>query len=217
MLFEPSFAKLGDRNGQSGSDRIWTLRVAEGSWIMSAAEREIRDTLLAARVLQEDNSFNRNVIYTDPALIRTISINLAGRLMDNQIDVVVGPGTYGAILAVFVAADLSLLNRRKVRSAIVTKVGGTFEWQRGHGELVANQNVAVVADETVTGDTLRDVIRVVQSAQGKATAAAVICNCGDVTAEMIGAPLFSLVSLDLESHAESDCPLCRAPTPVNVW
>ncbi|MBI2100506.1 MAG: hypothetical protein HYT47_00575 [Candidatus Vogelbacteria bacterium] len=179
------------------------------------AEREIRETLLATRVLQEAcgrhrrYAFNPDVIYSDPSLIKVISFDLAGRLMNSRIAVVAGSGISGAIFAVSVAADLSILNQRKVRSAIANKVDGTFGWRRGHGELVADQNVAVVDDETVTGDTLRGVIRTVRSARGRMIAAAVIGNCGGVTAEMIGCPIFTLVSLDLESCDESECPLCR--------
>ena len=68
-----------------------------------------------------------------------------------------------------------------------------------------------------TGGSARQVIEVIRGLGGNVVALSALCNRGNVRSSDVGGVTISaLVSIDLDTYAPEDCPLCKANVPVNM-
>jgi orotate phosphoribosyltransferase len=159
---------------------------------------------------------NKDAIYTHPIevsfLCRAIALEFRGR----SVEVVAAPAVGGVILAQWTAYHF-----RPEALAIYAERddAGGFRLRRGYDRIAAGRRVLVVEDVLTTGRSLRGVIEAVAAAGGIVVGAACLVNRGGVTAEDVGSPagLVSLATIDLESYAADDCPLCRAGRPIDEF
>lgn len=157
---------------------------------------------------------NKDALFPWPNLVETICKELASRLHDTQVDVVVGPVAGGVAYAFELARHLG---PEVLRIYAEKADGGGFVLKRGFDKLVEGKRVLVVEDILNTGGSVAAVIRAVQDAGGTIVAIAAICNRGGVTADQLQVPqLVSLVNVTMESWEAKDCPLCRDNVPINT-
>lgn len=84
---------------------------------------------------------------------------------------------------------------------------------------IRNKCVLVVEDVLTSGGSARRVIEAVRKLDGNVAGLVALCNRGGVTSETIGlggAPIFSLVNIDMKMYPEEQCLICRQRGPESV-
>lgn len=76
-----------------------------------------------------------------------------------------------------------------------------------------DERVLIVIGVIVTGDSARELIRLVQSTGGSPVGVAVLVDRSSVPLQL-GVPTEALAVVDLESHFAPVCPLCAAGQPL---
>jgi orotate phosphoribosyltransferase len=138
-----------------------------------------------------------------------------------QIDVVAGPATGGALLAHTVAGLLDgrrELTRPPCRFAPFTKSKDQgLRLRRYYASSVKGQRVLLVDDVRNTGKTYERCAALIREAGGHVLATAQIYDRQGALVE-VGAPNYALVEyLAPENFPVSACPMCAAGTPITTF
>ena len=141
----------------------------------------------------------------DPALLERIVAALLEKIPDLDVTCVVSAAVGGIVLGYEAARQLG------TRAIFVEKEAGTARFRRGFG-VARGERVLVVEDVITTGLSVREVIDVVTAEGGIPAAAAVVVQR---SAADVGAPLYALLDLPMESYEPTACPLCAAGTPLD--
>ena len=165
-----------------------------------------------------DEYVNKDALYTYAEDTSRLCKEFAERFKSEGVEAVIGPAVAAAILAQWTAYHLTQMELRDVYSTYADKDGqGGFIIKRGYDALIKGKKVLVVEDLTTTGGSIKKVVSAVEAAGAHVVGVGVLCNRGDVTAEMVGAPrLESLVQIELDSWEAEGCALCVRAIPVNV-
>jgi orotate phosphoribosyltransferase len=91
---------------------------------------------------------------------------------------------------------------------------GLMTLRRGFA-LEANEPVVIVEDVVTTGKSTRETAAVVESHGARVVGFASILNRSG-SANPFDRPYEALLALSLQTHPESDCPLCRAGVPLDA-
>ena len=98
-----------------------------------------------------------------------------------------------------------------------TATGDGFIIKRGYDRLVAGKQVLLVEDVLTTGGSIKQVAHAVREIGGNIVGLSALCNRGGITPESLDVPkLEALVTVNLESWEEKDCPLCAQGIAVNT-
>ncbi len=127
---------------------------------------------------------------------------MAEPFQNRQIDTVIGPAMGGVILAYETARALG------ARALFAERTdGGEMVLRRGF-QIKAGEKVLVVEDAVSTGGSVRKVIDLLNRIGSEITGVSVLIDrtSGNVD---FGVPMQALLSLEIESFAPEDCPLCR--------
>jgi len=136
----------------------------------------------------------------DPAFLeRVVAAMLAG-MPALDVRCVVSAAVGGIVLGYESARQLG------TRAIFVEKEGGKAQFRRGFG-VAPGERVLVVEDVITTGLSVREVIAVVEAEGGVVAASATVVRRGRVD---VGAPLFALLDLPIDSFEPADCPQCAA-------
>ena len=144
-----------------------------------------------------------------PRLAQRFGESLA-ELFDKEFDVVAAPAV-GAVVLGFstaLAAD--------ARSVFAERADGNMTFRRGF-EIGHRERVLVVEDVVTTGGSAREVVDLVKEAGGEVVGVGALLDRADPSrndAAAVGAPLRSLVQLQVDSWDATDCPLCAAGEPL---
>ena len=141
----------------------------------------------------------------DPAFLERIVATLLPKLPKLDVTCVVSAAVGGIVLGYEAARQLG------TRAIFVEKEGGTPRFRRGFG-VAPGERVLVVEDVITTGLSVREVIDVVAAEGGVVVAAAVVVRRGPVD---VGAPLFALLDLPMDSYEPAACPQCAAGAPLD--
>ena len=118
-----------------------------------------------------------------------------------RIDAVAGPALGGIIMAYEVARALG------VRSIFAEREGGAMKLRRGF-KVSRGERVLVVEDVVTTGGSVKEVITLLR---GMGAEIAGVGSVVDRSAGKVdfGVTFHSLVSMDIKSWDEGECPMCR--------
>lgn len=171
-----------------------TGALLEGHFVYTSG-RHGRQFLQAARVLQYPT-------YTE-MLCKALAENFRGM----RIELVVGPATGGIILAYETARHLGVrgvFTEKEGKDGMVLKRGFTLK---------PGTRVLVVEDITTTGGSVR------KAANHVRDRGAVVVGIGALIDRSGGearfdVPFKTLAAVTMESWAPSECPLCKAHTPL---
>ena len=166
-----------------------------------------------------DSYVNKDALYTHTHELAKICRSVAERFAKKGIEVVIGPAVGAAILSQWAAYFLSELSGKEVFATFADKDGqGGFIIKRGYEKIITGRKALVMEDLTTTGGSLKKVVDAARAGNADIQAAVVICNRGNVKKEDVGNPpeFVSLVTLELDSWAESECELCEKNIPVNT-
>jgi orotate phosphoribosyltransferase len=160
---------------------------------------------------------NKDALYPHTVETAEFCGAIAERFYRAGIEAVVGPAMGGIILSQWTANHLYYMTFKEVAACFVEKTpDGRLALGRGYDKSVAGKRVLVVEDILTTGGSAKKTVDAVAAAGGQVLAVAAVCNRGRVTAAEVGAPLWSVVEMDLVSWEAAACPFCAAGVPVDT-
>ena len=125
---------------------------------------------------------------------------IAAHSVDANIQTVASPAIGGLMIGYATAAALN------TRFLWTERQNGEMTLRRGFS-LTPGERILVVEDVITTGGSTRECIAALTAAGGEVVAAASIIDRSNGTAD-VGVPRISLVSLDVPSYTEEQCPMC---------
>lgn len=132
---------------------------------------------------------------------------LAAKLHDMKSAKIVAPALGGVIIGYTVAEALG------VPSIFTERKEGAMTLRRGF-RIAEGERIVIVEDVVTTGKSTRETAAVVESLGGHVAGFASILNRSGI-ANPFDAPYESLLSLDLATYDESNCPLCAGGVPMD--
>lgn len=167
---------------------------------------------------------DKKAAINNPAFLSKLAFEIARRFTMDDIGVVIGPETGGAIMSAHVAHHLSRLTCLSVNYATARKtLKGGIELEGDDLRKAHHRRALIVDDILTTGESLRKTIKASTQIGCHIVGACVLVNRGGVTASRIEGDtgvknlyLDALVSMNLESWLAEDCALCAQGVPINT-
>jgi orotate phosphoribosyltransferase len=124
------------------------------------------------------------------------------------IDVVIGPAQGGTLLSCVLASFL------RARGLFAERENGTLQLRRGQ-EVDSGDNVLIVDDVFTTGRSFIETKQLVEGYGGNVVGLACLVDRRSHNPLDLGElPLFSLLSLNIETFSPEGCPLCDQDVPL---
>jgi orotate phosphoribosyltransferase len=153
--------------------------------------------------LHSDTYFQSALILQYPNHAEKLAKELASKLAENniKIDAVVSPAMGGIIIGQEMGRVLG------TRAIFTERVDGAVSLRRGFS-VEKGEKILVVEDVITTGLSTREVIDALKKygAEIVAVVSLVDRSAGKVD---FGVPRFSLLSLEVKSYKEEECPMCK--------
>ena len=146
------------------------------------------------------------LVLQKPWVAQKLCQELAKKLKSHKIDAVIGPALGGMIVSYEMGRAL------KVRSLFAERVDGSFVLRRGFS-LKRNERLLVVEDVITTGGSTREVMKVVEEAEGRLVGVGALIDRSGGTARF-PVKKAALATLTVPTYKPEDCPLCKAGTPA---
>ena len=127
---------------------------------------------------------------------------MAEKFKNAGIETVVGPMTGGILLAHETGKALG------TRAIFTERVAGRMTFRRGF-TLRPGERVLIVEDIVTTGGSIKEVIDVVKSLGAVPVAVSMLVDRSGGKADFGDVPKTALLTMDVESYAPEECPLCR--------
>ena len=164
---------------------------------------------------------NKDALYLHTGIISQLCQSMVQPYDADRIDVVVGPVLGGIVLSQWTTYYLN--SRRTTGETLAVyaeKEQGSdqaFAFYRGYDKHIPGKSILVVEDILTTGGSVRRVIELVRKHGGNVIGVSALCNRGGVQPQDVGnVPIQTLITLDLETYSEEDCPFCRRGVPINT-
>jgi orotate phosphoribosyltransferase len=158
--------------------------------------------------LHSPNYVQCALLLEHPRNAKAIGEELAVRLRDTGARRIVSPALGGVIIGYTVAEALEL------PFVFTERKDGVMTLRRGF-RIEPDEPVVIVEDVVTTGKSTRETADVVASRGGRVAAFASILNRSG-RANPFDARYESLLTLDLETYDEADCPLCKAGVAIDA-
>ncbi|MDR1695203.1 MAG: orotate phosphoribosyltransferase [Endomicrobium sp.] len=153
--------------------------------------------------LHSDTYFQSALILQYPQEAEKLAKALAGKVQESGIkaDVVVSPAMGGVIIGHETGRALG------VRAVFTERVDGAVTLRRGFS-IEKGEKVLVAEDVVTTGLSTKEVIDALKKYEADVVA---VVSLVDRSAGKVdfGVPRFSLLSLDVKSYKEEECPMCK--------
>jgi orotate phosphoribosyltransferase len=121
-------------------------------------------------------------------------------------DTVAGPALGGVIMAYEVARAL------RARNIFTERENGVMTLRRGFS-VERGERVLIVEDVVTTGGSVKEVMKIIMNAGATVVGVGAIVDRSNGGVDF-GVDFKALVSLDIESWDEAECPLCAAGVPI---
>ncbi len=164
---------------------------------------------------------NKDALYLHTGIISKLCQHMAQPYKADSIDCVVGPVLGGIVLSQWATHALNAKRTAGETLAVYAeKEQGsdqTFAFYRGYDKHIPGKNILVVEDILTTGGSVRRVIELIRKHGGNVVGVSALCNRGNVQPKAVGdVPISTLITLDLETYAEENCPFCEQHIPINT-
>ena len=164
---------------------------------------------------------NKDALYLHTGIISQLCQRMVQTYIPDEIDVVVGPVLGGIVLSQWTTYALNTKRTAGETLAVYAeKESGSdraFAFYRGYDKHIPGKNILVVEDILTTGGSVRRVVELVRKHGGNVIGVSALCNRGNVQPKDVGdVPISTLITLDLETYAEEDCPFCEQHVPINT-
>jgi orotate phosphoribosyltransferase len=137
-----------------------------------------------------------------PEYTEKLCLDIAGAFKNDNIELVIGPMTGGIILAHEVAKAL------KVKSMFTERVDNVMALRRGFN-FAKGTRILLVEDIVTTGGSIFEVIELIKSLQGEVVGVGYLVDRSGGKVNF-GVNQYPLVSLDIVTYSQENCPLCKA-------
>jgi orotate phosphoribosyltransferase len=143
-----------------------------------------------------------------PEFMHNLCSELGKKFRGDDIDVIVGPAIGGIIMAHVMARVLGPW----VRAIFTERENGKMTLRRSF-EIIQGEKVLVVEDVTTTGSSVREVIDIVNSRQGKVVGVGVLIDRSGGKVDF-GVKTEKLLTVDIKTYLPKECPLCKKGIPA---
>lgn len=143
-----------------------------------------------------------------PEFMHSLCSELGKKFRGDDIDVIVGPAIGGIIMAHVMARVLGPW----VRAIFTERENGKMTLRRSF-EINQGEKVLVVEDVTTTGSSVREVMDIVKSRQGKVVGVGVLIDRSGGKVDF-GIKTEKLLTVDIKTYLPEECPLCKKGIPV---
>jgi orotate phosphoribosyltransferase len=157
--------------------------------------------------LHSPNYVQCALLLEHPRDAKAIGIALAERVRPMQPQRIVSPALGGVIIGYSVAEALD------IPFIFTERKDGAMTLRRGF-RVKPGERIVIVEDVVTTGKSTRETAAVVEERGGVVVGYASILNRGGAD-NPFDAPYASLLTLSLETYAESDCPFCARGVPID--
>ena len=140
-------------------------------------------------------------LFTDTKSSEKLCAALAEKLKGIPADMIVSPAVGGILMGYEVARQMGLPN------IFAERENGVMTLRRGFS-LPENAKVIVVEDVVTTGGSVKEVAALMTELGAEVTAVASIVDRSGGKADF-GTKFVSLISINIESYEEADCPICK--------
>jgi len=147
-------------------------------------------------------------IMQHPEFMHNLCSELGKKFRGDDIDVIVGPAIGGIIMAHVMARVLGPW----VRAIFTERENGKMTLRRSF-EIIQGEKVLVVEDVTTTGSSVREVIDIVNSRQGKVVGVGVLIDRSGGKVDF-GIKTEKLLTVDIKTYLPEECPLCKKGIPA---
>ncbi|MDD4802500.1 MAG: orotate phosphoribosyltransferase [Syntrophomonas sp.] len=137
-----------------------------------------------------------------PQFTEKLAAHIAEKYAGEKIDFVIGPAMGGIIVSYEVARQL------KVPGIFCERQDGQMVLRRGF-ELKPGHRVLVVEDVVTTGGSVVEVIDIVRQSGAEVAGVAVLVDRSGGMVDF-GVRKEAVLTMDIESWEQADCPLCKA-------
>jgi len=138
-----------------------------------------------------------------PDFMHNLCSELGKKFRGDDIDVIVGPAIGGIIMAHVMARVLGPW----VRAIFTERENGKMTLRRSF-EINQGEKVLVVEDVTTTGSSVREVIDIVKSRQGKVVGVGVLIDRSGGKVDF-RIKTEKLLTIDIKTYLPEECPLCK--------
>lgn len=159
-------------------------------------------------------------LWLQPRAIQPFASELARQLAPHQPDAICGPIVGGALLALWIAAELGLAfypTERRVRPNADGLYPVDYPLPPSLRALAAGRRFALVDDVISAGSAVRGSADALRDAAGEVAVVAALLVLGDSAAVWFGeqgVPVVGLVRRPNPLWLPADCPLCAAGVPL---
>jgi orotate phosphoribosyltransferase len=143
-----------------------------------------------------------------PEFMHNLCSELGKKFRGDDIDVIVGPAIGGIIMAHVMARVLGPW----VRAIFTERENGKMTLRRSF-EINQGEKVLVVEDVTTTGSSVREVMDIVKSRQGKVVGVGVLIDRSGGKVNF-GVKTEKLLTVDIKTYLPEECPLCKKGIPA---
>ena len=143
-----------------------------------------------------------------PGFMHNLCSELGKKFRGDDIDVIVGPAIGGIIMAHVMAQVLGPW----VRAIFTERENGKMTLRRSF-EIKEGEKVIVVEDVTTTGSSVREVMDIVKSRQGKVVGVGVLIDRSGGKVDF-GIKTEKLLTVDIKTYLPEECPLCKKGIPA---
>jgi orotate phosphoribosyltransferase len=143
-----------------------------------------------------------------PEFMHNLCSELGKKFRGDDIDVIVGPAIGGIIMAHVMARVLGPW----VRAIFTERENGKMTLRRSF-EIIQGEKVLVVEDVTTTGSSVREVIDIVNSRQGKVVGVGVLIDRSGGKVDF-RIKTEKLLTVDIKTYLPEECPLCKKGIPA---
>jgi len=143
-----------------------------------------------------------------PEFMHNLCSELGKKFRGDDIDVIVGPAIGGIIMAHVMARVLGPW----VRAIFTERENGKMTLRRSF-KIKEGEKVLVVEDVTTTGSSVREVMDIVKSRQGKVVGVGVLIDRSGGEVDF-GIKTEKLLTVDIKTYLPEECPLCKKGIPA---
>ena len=143
-----------------------------------------------------------------PGFMHNLCSELGKKFRGDDIDVIIGPAIGGIIMAHVMAQVLGPW----VRAIFTERENGKMTLRRSF-EIKEGEKIIVVEDVTTTGSSVREVMDIVKSRQGKVVGIGILIDRSGGKVDF-GIKTEKLLTVDIKNYLPEECPLCKKGIPV---
>ncbi|NTV02348.1 MAG: orotate phosphoribosyltransferase [Chlorobiaceae bacterium] len=153
-----------------------------------------------------DSYFQCAKVLQHPGHLSAICSAIAGHFRDAGITTVISPAIGGIVVGTEVGRQLG------VKTIFAERKEGVMTIRRGF-VIEPSEKVLVVEDVITTGGSVAEVIELVEAAGATVAGVGSVVDRSNGRVKLTGNQ-YSLLSLEVVSHAPEECPLCKQGVPI---